>query len=112
MKRTLKTTAAKKTANADSHAGACRRNQPRFWARFFGILKAGLSRRRGLAHESAERRPAVCQEGTNHQLDLMKGHQRRIIGPTMLPAKSTLAMGTPVAKLFFEPQNKMVILSA
>ena len=30
----------------------------------------------------------------------------------MLPANSTFAMGTPVARLFFEPQNRMVIRSA
>lgn len=31
--------AAKKSANADSQAGACRRNQPRFYARFLAMLK-------------------------------------------------------------------------
>lgn len=34
------------------------------------------------------------------------------IGPTALVANSTLAMGTPVARLFFEPQKTMVISSS
>ena len=56
-------------------------------------LKGGLTRGRSLERERAVRRPALCQERTNHQLDLVKEHQGKNHWPDNAPRKQHIRDG-------------------
>jgi hypothetical protein len=55
-------------------------------------LKRGLTGGRSL-REGAVRRPALCQERTNHQLDLVKEYQRENHWPDNAPSKQHIRDG-------------------
>jgi hypothetical protein len=59
------------------------------------------------------RRPRAVALGDHragHQLDLVEQHQRQDQDPAVAPGNRMPAIGTPVARLFLEPQNTMATL--
>ncbi len=80
------------------------------------LATAGITSPRGPPPRARPHRlaPGVAlrQHRADHQLDLVDSMIGSSTGPMVLPANSTLAMGTPVARLFLEPQKTTVISSS